>query len=95
MTGPFGPFRAIRIVLGGYPGRRFALPWARLCKPVGLSKPLALRANEPGPVGLRKMALRAVSLKRKKADVCKIVCLHFEKFTNAKVLSVSRILRSQ
>gem|GEM_PF-5206354 len=25
-----------------YPGRRFALPWARLCKPVGLSPPKPL-----------------------------------------------------
>jgi hypothetical protein len=36
MNGPFGPFRAIRIVLGVNPGRRCALPWAMLCKPVGL-----------------------------------------------------------
>ncbi len=28
------------------PGRRCALPWARLCKPVGLSNPFALRATE-------------------------------------------------
>jgi hypothetical protein len=32
-----------------YPGRRCALPWAMLCKPVGLSKPFALRAVELAP----------------------------------------------
>ena len=44
--GPFGPFRAIRTFFHDDPGRRCALPWARLCKPVGLSNPFALRAAE-------------------------------------------------
>ncbi len=51
-----------------YPGRRCALPWARLFKPVGLSKPLALRAIErerigyqsSRPAGCRTRALRAI-----------------------------------
>ncbi len=51
-----------------YPGRRCALPWAILCKPVGLSKPLALRAVDSGhigyqsrrPAGCRTRALRAI-----------------------------------
>ena len=33
----FGPFRAIYGVLVAYPGRRCALPWAKLFKPVGLN----------------------------------------------------------
>ena len=32
----FGPFRAIGSGFGPYPGRRCALPWATLFKPVGL-----------------------------------------------------------
>ena len=33
----FGPFRAIYGVFVAYPGRRCALPWAKLLKPVGLN----------------------------------------------------------
>ncbi len=42
MDGPCDPFRAICIVLGGAPGRRFALPWAGFFKPVGLLGPSAI-----------------------------------------------------
>ncbi len=63
MTGPFGPFRATDVAVMAYPGRRCALPWAKLVKPVRLSNPgpagyrtLALRAIEPCPAGYRTLA---------------------------------------
>ena len=34
----FGPFRAIGARFGLFPGRRCALPWAEMFKPVGLKK---------------------------------------------------------
>ena len=34
----FGPFRAAGVFACSYPGRRCALPWARLFKPVGLTR---------------------------------------------------------
>ena len=35
-VGSFRPFRAFGVVFVSYPGRRCALPWAMLLKPVGL-----------------------------------------------------------
>jgi hypothetical protein len=67
MTGPFGPFRATDVAVMAYPGRRCALPWAKLYKPVGLSNPGPAGYRTPpcglsntGAAGYRTLALRAI-----------------------------------
>ncbi len=41
----FCPFRAFNVVIDAYPGRRSALPWADMLKPVGLKSPSVDQSN--------------------------------------------------